>query len=587
MPKRKRRGSAITDSPPVANWEDPDGWLGFGAMLAEAGLSDASGQPRPKKKAHRSGQAQAKPRATPSVLTMPASPTDSAVIDAAAAVFGDGVARQYWQPLGTCFTALHDAVAEALAVLRWYRAGLALPLPPQWTARCADRLAAVLAQVEVLGPAHPEVTDEVATVGRTFRLLPAPPRTHDGHKGRVGRVRQALRLDALYYDLYCMARAAFPQYRPETWTEEPVPAVGCPPEPASPIPAPHEYFRALEALLYRHTTLPARMRALLASMQGPTTQPVLECWGVDPKWRYTSQQPPWLAQGDNPLLAVFHHRLSESLWLLEGMPTELVARWHQCARDWAARIYAFAIPTAHALRRIGTDVVEIGAATGFWSHSLQAVGARVLPLDVSPASAHERWCEVRRGSTQTLTRPKAAKYRTLLLCFPSPPEGDGTSMADEALAAFRGPRVCYVGEWATGMTASLPFHRRLAAEFDLEAVVCLPNWSQISADLRIFVRRPTASSSSTSPPLWCCAACGSSGSPQGLWRCPLVRQPIVCSDACLAKVSPLYTALRSAGGWPPAEPRLAAWERVRYVECKADPAAFAKLAGLVPNETRS
>lgn len=37
------------------------------------------------------------------------------------------------------------------------------------------------------------------------------------------------------------------------------------------------------------------------------------------------------------------------------------------------------LATAHALRRIGTDVVEIGAATGFWSHSLQAVGARVLP----------------------------------------------------------------------------------------------------------------------------------------------------------------------------------------------------------------
>eukprot|EP00668_Euglena_longa_P000884 GGOE01001068.1.p1 GENE.GGOE01001068.1~~GGOE01001068.1.p1 ORF type:complete len:597 (+),score=105.55 GGOE01001068.1:130-1920(+) len=596
MPKRKQpRGPENSHTAAPAGWEDPDGWMGFGAMLAAAGLPETSTHDTPKKK-RRKATSQGTPatkapaaRAISHGLRVaPDVSVDGA--PAAAQVFGDSIVQTYVQPLAKCFSLLHEAVAEAFVVLRCCRASVALSLSKPWTACCMDRLAGVMAQVEALGRAHPAEAEEVSEVCRTFRLLPAATRDDEGRKGRAARVRQALRLDALYYDLYCMARKVFPQYRPEVRSREEHSTAHPSTEPSIPVPAPHEYFRALEELLFCHTTLPDKMRRLLASLEGPLTQPLLECWGVDPqRLQRPTAQPPWAA-GANPLLTIFQHRLSEGLWLLEGVPTEVVSRWHQCTRDWAARIYAFAIPTTQALHCIGTDVVEIGAASGFWSHLLRAAGARVLPLDISPAAPHERWCEVRRGSTKTLARLTAARYPTLLLCFPSPPEGDGTSMADDALAAFRGQRVCYVGEWATGMTASLPFHRTLANDFRLETVVHLPNWSQIGADLRIFVRQSNSPSPSCVPqavPLLTCTCCGGSGGSLRLFRCPLVRQPVVCSEACLAKVGGLYRALRTAGCWPPEEPQLAHWERVCWMDCKENPAAFARLAQLVPNETRN
>eukprot|EP00965_Chrysotila_dentata_P171003 5643418-Pleurochrysis_carterae.AAC.1 len=57
-----------------------------------------------------------------------------------------------------------------------------------------------------------------------------------------------------------------------------------------------------------------------------------------------------------------------------------------------------------------------------------------------------------------LVRIASGSFGCLSLCTHNFREPD---LADAALDAFCGPRVAYVGEWATGMTATRSFHESL------------------------------------------------------------------------------------------------------------------------------
>lgn len=178
------------------------------------------------------------------------------------------------------------------------------------------------------------------------------------------------------------------------------------------------------------------------------------------------------------------------------------------------RVYSWGIPTCAALSCVahaaGGGLVEVGAGTGFWASLLAARGVDVRAYDAAPVDCglHNGHHSL-AGSTelpppflQVLRRSAvdaAAAHpgRALLLCWPPPEEGDalhGGSMAADALAAYRGDTVCFVGEGAPGVadavaspaTAGPLFFGALARDWTMQAHVPLPRWPSVRAFFAFF-----------------------------------------------------------------------------------------------------
>lgn len=157
-------------------------------------------------------------------------------------------------------------------------------------------------------------------------------------------------------------------------------------------------------------------------------------------------------------------------------------------RDELVRRYAWAVPTPAAVRAIAArgPVVELGAGTGYWAALIEAAGGDVAAYDAdvtdeNPYTNGETWFEVRPGGVESL---EGHQDRTLFLCWP--PRLD--PFAFDALAAYEGDTVCYVGEGWGGCTATHEFHELLHREFTYIQRVELPIWLNCTDDLSIWVR---------------------------------------------------------------------------------------------------
>jgi hypothetical protein len=188
----------------------------------------------------------------------------------------------------------------------------------------------------------------------------------------------------------------------------------------------------------------------------------------------------------------------------EGLPPaarELVLRE---MRPALARSFAYAVPSAAALDRIAEAgrVVEVGAGGGYWAACLAARGADVQAFDQQrPADTADgpgrqlRHHEVKIGGpTRALAAAPGA--RALLLCWPpgmlyhreSGAAAGYSRMGEEALEAFRGDTVAFVGERSSSF-GSPAFFRRLRAEFRLEDTVAIPNLGDWRDAVHIYRRR--------------------------------------------------------------------------------------------------
>lgn len=174
-------------------------------------------------------------------------------------------------------------------------------------------------------------------------------------------------------------------------------------------------------------------------------------------------------------------------------------RLHSIRNLLCAR-YAWAIPNEAALSALSAlgPLVEIGAGTGYWAALLRAQGVNIRAYDVRPprsigsknhyhAGGDTRdqgwglWTDVRYGTTMSAS---AHGDRALLLCWP-PFE---TKMASDALRAYPGDIVCYIGESAGGCTADDAFYARLEREWTEIATLHLPQWYGVHDNLHIFRR---------------------------------------------------------------------------------------------------
>lgn len=185
------------------------------------------------------------------------------------------------------------------------------------------------------------------------------------------------------------------------------------------------------------------------------------------------------------------------------------------------RKFSWAIPNSEAIDAIvglGCPVVEMGAGTGYWAALLAARGVRVQAFDQAPPVADCRnnhyhpgaraWFRVDRGSVEKLSVPcillgrgasrlcggrvvcdlYGADRRALMLCWP--PYSD--AFASDALKAFRGNLLVYIGEGAGGCTGDDAFHQMLDADWNFERNVAIPQWDGIHDSVMIYRRKRCA-----------------------------------------------------------------------------------------------
>lgn len=167
--------------------------------------------------------------------------------------------------------------------------------------------------------------------------------------------------------------------------------------------------------------------------------------------------------------------------------------------------YAWAIPDPHALAfvacALGARAVEMGAGTGYWASLLTQLGVDILAYDEAPpdrvgnifhspllangystGETRPTYTRVEVGAPDTLR--VLSPDRALFLCWP--PYHD--PMAFEALTAFGGQRVVYIGEEEGGCTSGDAFFAVLARDWWEVAVCRIAQWDGIHDRIYVYDR---------------------------------------------------------------------------------------------------
>jgi len=187
---------------------------------------------------------------------------------------------------------------------------------------------------------------------------------------------------------------------------------------------------------------------------------------------------------ENPLWEIVQRMPTEPRWYNENGPGDPNGHWalflseHARSRAAAAGLertdlcvrYSWSIPSPGDIAWIreqlhGQDVVEIGAGGGYWAWQLTQAGIAVAAYDpYEPGSdnnfaRHRLYHPVMTGDhTMAANHPD----RALMLCWPSYCD----PFAKQALHAYEGDTVIYIGEGEGGCCADDRFHRILRRDFE-------------------------------------------------------------------------------------------------------------------------
>jgi len=166
------------------------------------------------------------------------------------------------------------------------------------------------------------------------------------------------------------------------------------------------------------------------------------------------------------------------LWKESSFETASELRVQACKYSWA-------IPTPKAINRLVDcgPIVEIGAGSGYWAALITKAGGDVVAYDIQDEKFNfvENFHEVEHGGPE-----KAALHpdRTLFLCWPS----YCSTFAREALKAYQGNTVVYIGEWR-GCCATGSFFETLNNEWAEIETIDIPQWEGIHDCMIIFERK--------------------------------------------------------------------------------------------------
>lgn len=151
--------------------------------------------------------------------------------------------------------------------------------------------------------------------------------------------------------------------------------------------------------------------------------------------------------------------------------------------------YAWAIPDESACQKIAQyapRIVEIGAGTGYWARMLSQVGVDVLAYDIQPYK--NQWCEGHRWFYVRVGGPEIAADhpdRALFLCWPPYDH----PMAFNALKAYQGHTLVYVGEDTYGCTGDQNFHDELSENWGVVDHIDIPQWFGIHDSIVVYKRK--------------------------------------------------------------------------------------------------
>lgn len=149
--------------------------------------------------------------------------------------------------------------------------------------------------------------------------------------------------------------------------------------------------------------------------------------------------------------------------------------------------FSWAIPNEEALKVLVEHgpVLEIGAGTGYWAALVAARGGDIIAYDKDPHV--NDWCAGTYFPVRTGGPEIAQEYphRTLFLCWPPYAE----PMATDALLAYAGDTVIYVGEDGYGCTGDADFHVLLDEAYDVVRRVSIPRWNDIFDAMYVYRRR--------------------------------------------------------------------------------------------------
>ena len=96
-------------------------------------------------------------------------------------------------------------------------------------------------------------------------------------------------------------------------------------------------------------------------------------------------------------------------------------------------------------------LLEVGAGTGLWSSLLRCLGSHVVATDAEPPE--NTFSPVEELDALAAVSAFDLEAQTLLMVWPP----NWSDMASQALNAFRGPRMVYVGETRGGCTGDERF----------------------------------------------------------------------------------------------------------------------------------
>lgn len=156
-------------------------------------------------------------------------------------------------------------------------------------------------------------------------------------------------------------------------------------------------------------------------------------------------------------------------------------------REFVSR-YSWAIPNHATLetikREASAGVVEIGAGTGYWAHLLRLREVDVVAYDLKPHVNH--WCKGNWSPVLAGEPVDASKHpeRALLLCWA--PYDD--SMAADALTAYSGDTLLWVGEGRGGCTGDDKFWELIDRGWREMYEVEIPQWEGIHDSLTVYKR---------------------------------------------------------------------------------------------------
>lgn len=191
-----------------------------------------------------------------------------------------------------------------------------------------------------------------------------------------------------------------------------------------------------------------------------------------------------ISRGENPYLDAYHRACAAGERDMFGIPANV--------RNPLVKRYAWAIPSRGAIAALVelSPILEIGAGGGYWAAMIEAAGGKVDCFDAfepgwgdADDNHFGRWHPVHKGD-HSIAGWDHYHDHTLLLCWPN----YASSFALDAVAAFRGQRVAYVGESRGGCNGCDAFHYAMGF-WQNDPLIPIPQWKGLHDNLTVF-RRP-------------------------------------------------------------------------------------------------